>query len=202
MKRSLIVYFVVTAIMLLVCGLTTIPEPEPNVQMVDPVHLTSNTVRTLEERTIISAHTNKSEIKKEQTKPPYVMYYDESDIVMLAKLMYQECGGVPSDTEKACVVWTVLNRVDEYGGTIYEVVTAKNQFAYYNDRPVDDALYQLAKDVLTRWNNEKNGEVNVGRVLPPDYLWFSGDGEHNHFRNAYKGQFSIWDYSLETPYES
>ena len=202
MKRSLIVYFVVTAIMLLACGLTTIPEPEPNVQMVDPVHLTSNTVRTLEERTIISAHTNKSEIKKEQTKPPYVMYYDESDIVMLAKLMYQECGGVPSDTEKACVVWTVLNRVDEYGGTIYEVVTANNQFAYYNDRPVDDALYQLAKDVLTRWNNEKNGEVNVGRVLPPDYLWFSGDGEHNHFRNAYKGQFSIWDYSLETPYES
>lgn len=202
MKRSLIVYFVVTAIMLLACGLTTIPEPEPNVQMVDPVHLTSNTVRTLEERTIISAHTNKSEIKKEQTKPPYVMYYDESDIVMLAKLMYQECGGVPSDTEKACVVWTVLNRVDEYGGTIYEVVTAKNQFAYYNDRPVDDALYQFAKDVLTRWNNEKNGEVNVGRVLPPDYLWFSGDGEHNHFRNAYKGQFSIWDYSLETPYES
>ena len=202
MKRSLIVYFVVTAIMLWACGLTTIPEPEPNVQMVDPVHLTSNTVRTLEERTIISAHTNKSEIKKEQTKPPYVMYYDESDIVMLAKLMYQECGGVPSDTEKACVVWTVLNRVDEYGGTIYEVVTAKNQFAYYNDRPVDDALYQLAKDVLTRWNNEKNGEVNVGRVLPPDYLWFSGDGEHNHFRNAYKGQFSIWDYSLETPYES
>lgn len=202
MKRSLIVCFVVTAIMLLVCGLTTIPEPEQNVQMVDPVHLTSNTVRTLEERTIISAHTNKSEIKKEQTKPPYVMYYNESDIVMLAKLMYQECGGVPSDTEKACVVWTVLNRVDEYGGTIYEVVTAKNQFAYYNDRPVDDALYQLAKDVLTRWNNEKNGEVNVGRVLPPDYLWFSGDGEHNHFRNAYKGQFSIWDYSLETPYES
>ncbi len=202
MKRSLIVCFVVTAIMLLVCGLTTIPEPEPNVQMVDPVHLTSNTVRTLEERTIISAYANKSEIKKEQTKPPYVMYYDESDIVMLAKLMYQECGGVPSDTEKACVVWTVLNRVDEYGGTIYEVVTAKNQFAYYNDRPVDDALYQLAKDVLTRWNNEKNGEVNVGRVLPPDYLWFSGDGEHNHFRNAYKGQFSIWDYSLETPYES
>lgn len=202
MKRSLIVGFVVTVIMLLACGLTTIPEQEQNVPMVDHVRLTSNTVRTLEERTVISAYTNKLEIKKEQIKPPYVMYYKESDIVMLAKLMYQECGGVPSDTEKACVVWTVLNRVDEYGETIYEVVTAKNQFAYYEDRPIDDVLYQLAKDVLTRWNNEKNGEVDVGRVLPPDYLWFSGDGEHNHFRNAYKGQFSIWDYSLETPYES
>lgn len=202
MKRSLIVGFVVTVIMLLACGLTTMPEQEPNVPMVDHVRLTSNTVRTLEERTVIAAYTNKLEIKKEQIKPPYVMYYKESDIVMLAKLMYQECGGVPSDTEKACVVWTVLNRVDEYGETIYEVVTAKNQFAYYEDRPIDDVLYQLAEDVLTRWNNEKNGEVDVGRVLPPDYLWFSGDGEHNHFRNAYKGQFSIWDYSLETPYES
>lgn len=130
------------------------------------------------------------------------MYYTKDDIVMLAKLLYQECGGVPSDTEKACVAWTVLNRVDEYGESISDVVTAPNQFAYYADRPIEDALYQLAEDVLTRWNDEKNGEDHVGRVLPHDYLWFSGDGAHNHFRNAYKGQFSIWDYSLETPYES
>ena len=194
MKRSLIVGFVITVIMPLVCGLTAMPEQESDVPA---TRLAVDSVCMYEERAMISAYGNNLEIKEEQMKPPYVMYYEESDIVMLAKLMYQECRGVPR-----CVVWTVLNRVDEYGETIYKIVTAKNQFAYYEDAPVDNALYQLAKDVLTRWNNEKNGEIDIGRVLPHDYLWFSGDGEHNYFRNAYKGQFSIWDYSLETPYES
>lgn len=206
MKRSLIVGCVVIVIMFLACGLTTAPEQEPYVPAVvptvKPVHLVADSMHTREERTTIPANRIEPEIVEEQSAPPHVMYYEESDIVMLAKLMYQECGGVPSDTEKACVAWSVLNRVDEYEQTISEVVTAKNQFAYYEDRPVDDALYQLAEDVLTRWNNEKNGDVNVGRVLPPDYLWFSGDGKHNHFRNAYNGHFSVWDYSLETPYES
>jgi len=40
---------------------------------------------------------------------------------------------------------------------------------------------------LTRWYAEREGQVEVGRVLPADYLWFSGDGERNHFRNAYRG---------------
>lgn len=195
-KRSLIVGFVLFIFVFLACWLTT----RPDTKAVEPVYLDAMT-STPEERTLISAYNQEFEIREEQ-KPPYVMYYKESDIVMLAKLMYQECGGIPSDTEKACVAWTVLNRVDESGETISEVITAPNQFAYYENRPIEDALYMLAEDVLTRWNNEKNGEENVCRVLPCDYLWFSGDGEHNHFRNAYKGQFSIWDYSLETPYES
>lgn len=196
MKRSLIVGFVLITFTLLAYGLIT----QPDTKAAEPVYLVAVT-STPEERTLISAYNQEFEIREEQ-KPPYVMYYEESDIVMLAKLMYQECGGVPSDTEKACVVWTVLNRVDESGETISEVITAPNQFAYYENMPIEDALYMLAEDVLTRWNNEKNGVENVGRVLPCDYLWFSGDGKHNHFRNAYKGQCSIWDYSLETPYES
>lgn len=197
MKRSLIVGFVLVISVLLMCGLTMQPE----IKAAEPVYLVAATSAP-EERTIISAYSYEFETKEEQITAPYVMYYQDSDIIMLAKLMYRECGGVPSDTEKACVVWTVLNRVDESGETISEVITAANQFAYCANSPVNDDLYQLAEDVLTRWNNEKNGEENVGRVLPHDYLWFSGDGEHNHFRNAYKGQFSIWDYSLETPYES
>lgn len=143
------------------------------------------------------------ETKMECRKLPYIKpasipekatYYEESDIELLAKLMYRECRGIPSTTQKACVAWTVLNRVDEYGKTIFEVVTAPNQFAY--------ELYALAEDVLTRWNDERNGDEDVGRVLPTDYLWFSGDGKFNYFRNAYKGNFSIWDYSLTSPYES
>lgn len=135
-----------------------------------------------------------------------IMYYTEEEVVMMAKLLYRECGGIQSDTEKACVAWCVCNRVDsdEFDGdTITYVMTVPNQFAYVSDTPVRDDLYDLALDVLSRWNAERNGEVSVGRVLPKDYTYFHGDGFHNHFRNAYKGgDYSTWDYSLPSPYES
>lgn len=197
MKCSLIAGFVLIIFTFLVCGLTT----QPNIEVDEQVCLVDVTSGQ-EELTLIPADNKEPEVTEKQTIPPHTMYYEENDIIMLAKLMYQECGGIPSDTEKACVAWTVLNRVDDSGGTISEVVTAPNQFAYYENKPVDDALYALAEDVLMRWNNEKNGEKDVGRVLPSDYLWFYGDGKHNHFRNAYQGNYSIWDYSLPSPYES
>lgn len=134
-----------------------------------------------------------------------VMYYTEGEVVMVAKVLKRECGGLPSVTEQACVAWAICNRVDsdEFDGdTISEIVTARHQFAYYSNTEVDDELYELALDVLSRWNAERNGEVSVGRVLPKDYTYFTGDGVHNYFRNAYKGNYSVWDYSLPSPYES
>lgn len=137
----------------------------------------------------------------EPDKAP-VMYYTDDDAVMLAKLLHIECGSVYSDTEKACVVWTVLNRADRYGQSIYDTITSPGQFAYYSGTPVRNDLYNLAHDVLSRWNMEKNGQSDVGRVLPLDYMWFYGDGSHNYFRNAYSSGYSTWDYSLPSPYES
>lgn len=134
-----------------------------------------------------------------------IMYYTEDEVVMVAKVLQRECGGLPSVIEQACVAWTICNRVDsdEFDGdTVTEIVTARYQFAYYYDTPVTDELYDLALDVLARWNAERNGEVSVGRVLPKDYTYFTGDGVHNYFRNSYKGDYSIWDYSLPSPYES
>lgn len=134
-----------------------------------------------------------------------IMYYTEEEVVMMAKVLYLECRGVPSDTEKACVAWTVCNRVglDKFkGDTISEIITAPGQFAYSYNTPVTDELYALSLDVLQRWNAERNGEVYVGRVLPKDYTYYSGDGVHNYFRNNYDGGYSIWDYSLQSPYES
>jgi len=136
---------------------------------------------------------------------PEIMHYTGDEVVMMAKLLYSECSGVPSDTEKACVVWTVCNRVDSEefeGDTIAEVVTQPNQFAYYEDTPVWDKLYELALGVLTRWNSERNGEASIGRVLPAEYTYYTGDGEHNYFRDAYDGDYSIWDHSLPSPYEN
>lgn len=128
--------------------------------------------------------------------------YEQSDIVTLAKLMFVECGSVSSDTEKACVVWTVLNRVDAWDMSIQEVVESANQFAYSEQAPISAELYELATDVLNRWSAEKIGLIDIGRVLPKEYMWFWGDGEHNHFRDAYNGAFTVWDYSLPSPYEN
>lgn len=48
--------------------------------------------------------------------------------------------------------------------------------------------------------DEKDGETEVGRVLPREYLFFTGDGEHNHFRTEWEGG-QTWDWSLRSPYE-
>ncbi len=133
------------------------------------------------------------------------LYYTEDEVIMLAKLLYRECRGIPSDTEKACVAWCVCNRVDsgEFGGnTVAAVITVPNQFAYRSNTPVVDELYEIAGDVLRRWNAERNGKPPDGRVLPKEFTYFSGDGRHNYFRNKYRGDYSVWDYSLPSPYES
>ena len=86
-------------------------------------------------------------------------------------------------------MWSVLNRYDAgFEDSIIEVVAAPSQYHGYNaGHPVDEELLELAYDVLDRWNAERNGADDVGRVLPPDHMWFHGDGRHNHFRDKYRG---------------
>lgn len=128
--------------------------------------------------------------------------WTDEEVIVLAKMVWGEARGVPSDTEKAACVWCALNRVDQGYGSIVTVVTAPYQFVgYREENMVDDELITLCIDVLTRWYAEKDGQADVGRVLPKDYLWFSGDGSRNHFRNAYRGG-NRWDWSLPSPYES
>lgn len=128
--------------------------------------------------------------------------YDEA-ARYIAKTVWAEARGC-SKTEQAAVVWCILNRVDsDINGIpddIIGVVTQPYQFAYYSDSPVTDELFELAKDVISRWEREKSGETNVGRILPKEYLWFHGDGTNNHFRNAFEGG-TRWDWSLVSPYE-
>lgn len=130
----------------------------------------------------------------------------ETEITALARLVYGEARGVASITEQACVMWTVLNRVDAGQGSIMDVITAPYQFHYIKSNPtVDDYgrdLEALAKDVLTAWLMEKDGETDVGRVLPSDYLFFHGKNGHNWFRRYYKHDGVYWNYSLPSPYES
>lgn len=152
-------------------------------------HTPDETVETMEEEV------NEPELE-------YITYFTEDDATDLAKVLLRECGGIPSKTEQACVAWCVLNRVDEYGSSIYDVLREPNQFAFSDTTEVRDDFYELAKDVLWRWNDEKNGITDSGRVLPQEYIYFHGDGVHNYFRNAFSGDYDTWDYSLESPYEN
>lgn len=122
-----------------------------------------------------------------------------SDAEMIAKVLYRECPYCSKEQQSA-VVWVILNRVDNGYGTISEVVTAPNQFDYSAYSPVREDLLEIAKDVLARWEREKDGEEDVGRTIPADYLWFTGDGKVNWFRNDFRGANGYWDWSLPSPY--
>lgn len=125
---------------------------------------------------------------------------------MIAKVLYGEARGIKSYTELACVVWTILNRVDAGYGNICEVITAPYQFAYDASDPMigdwEQDFLAIALDVISRWEREHEGETDVGRVLPNDYFWYLGDGAHNWFRNDYHNTYKVWDYSLPSPYEN
>lgn len=127
-----------------------------------------------------------------------------------ARYMAQACFGegwiCQSKTEWAAIYWNILNRVDSddpyYPDDIIGVVTQSAQYHGYDPtNPVLPVLKELALDVIDRWQREKQGETDVGRVLPPEYLFFGGDGKHNTFRTEWDGG-EYWDWSWPSPYES
>ena len=125
-----------------------------------------------------------------------------AEVEALAKLIYGEAGIVPSTTEQAAVVWCVLNRVDDprFPDTVLEVIEAPYQFSGYDpEYPVKEEFALLAADVLTRYRTERDGEENVGRVLPAEYCFFTGDGRRNHFTTEWKST-DCFGWTLESPY--
>lgn len=188
--------------------ITEVVETETE-DITEDVVISTNTYETTEHtETITDTTYEPTESIVEPTTEEYNVVYsttDEYSAIIIAKTIYGEARGIWSITEQACIAWTILNRVDCYSGTVESIVTEPNQFAYsYYFPTVDDFgrdLVSLAKDVMGRWEAEKNGIVDVGRVLPSDYMWYGGNGYHNYFRNSYEGG-NTWDYSLGSPYES
>lgn len=133
--------------------------------------------------------------------------YTEDDVIAAAKMVKGEAPWVPeikigdkvisTKCQQAATIWTALNRYDMGGFSSIKAVIA-NPGAYYGYsewNTIDDELLNLARDVLDRWNREKNGETDVGRVLPADYIYFHGDGTYNYFRNEFEGGTRwAWDY--------
>ena len=153
-----------------------------------------------EELQVQVSHKLKAE-QKAQTNQAYTVTREE--IETLAKIVYREARGIKEDSHKAAVVWCILNRVDDgyWGDSIVEVATYPNAFAWVPDTPVKEELVDLVVDVIARWNYEKQGLSDVGRTLPKDYLYFTGDGSYNHFTREW-GSTDYWDWSLPDPYNS
>lgn len=121
-----------------------------------------------------------------ETSVYYEMYFTEEDVEEVAKMLWGEARGCTRDNQIKCA-WIVCNRVDDerFPDTIQGVLSQPSQFHGYDPAyPVTDELYSIAFDVLTRWSYEKQG-IPVRRELPSSFLWFTGDGEQNHFRKEW-----------------
>ena len=128
---------------------------------------------------------------------------DAAEVEALARMLYGEARGIASDMEKAACVWCVLNRVDDprFPDTVLEVLEQPCQFAGYSANfPVLPELSALAADVLTRYHAERDGEEDCGRVLPAEYVFFTGDGQHNYFASEWSGT-TVYKWTLTNPYE-
>ena len=126
-------------------------------------------------------------------------YVDYVAAEYLANVTWGEARGC-SVTEQAAVMWCVLNRVDSplYPDSVAEVVTQTNQFYGYSEsNPITQEMLQLANSVLTYWSEGDDS----GRVLPKEYLYFTGDGKHNYFYTTWSSNAVAWDWSLPSPYE-
>lgn len=131
----------------------------------------------------------------------------DADKLALTRMVWGEARGC-SNTEKAACVWCALNRFDSGDPyyscceTIYDIVTQPGQFIGYSDQnPVDPDIWMLVEDVLSRWTMESSCCGDVGRVLPPEYLFFTGDGKQNYFTSEWAGG-TTWDWSWDSPYEA
>ena len=116
----------------------------------------------------------------------YEMYFTEEDVAEVAKMLWGEARGCTRDNQIKCA-WIVCNRVDDerFPDTIQGVLSQLSQFHGYDPTyPVTGELYSVAFDVLTRWSYEKQG-VPVRRELPQSFLWFTGNGQENIFREVY-----------------
>ena len=103
------------------------------------------------------------------------------------RALWGEAGGIQDEAQRAAVVWCACNRADAWDMDIGDVLTVDQFHGLAIRGEVPEQHVELARDVLARWTLEAEGWVDVGRVLPSQYLYFEGDGEVNHFSTEYGG---------------
>lgn len=89
--------------------------------------------------------------------------------------------------QRTAPIWCACNRADAWGQTLEEVMHSDAFHGLLTDREVPEEWYDLARETLARWELEKLGYIDVGRTLPSEYLYFSGNGVVNVYRTEYIG---------------
>lgn len=89
--------------------------------------------------------------------------------------------------QRTAPIWCACNRADAWGLTLEEVMHSDAFHGLLTEREVPAEWYDLARETLARWELEKMGYIDVGRTLPSEYLYFSGNGEYNTYRTEYIG---------------
>ena len=142
-------------------------------------------------------------------EPEETRHFPESTYIKGAIMLEGEAGGVKSLTEQSGCLWVACNRVDSsdpfFPDDLESVIEQACQFyGYTPSGEYSKESYDLAVDVFERWYRECNGETasEVGRTLPADYLYFTGDGEHNYFTKVQNGTPYEWGSQLISPYRS
>ncbi len=199
MKRAIKVILVTATILLFLFGLHPVAtqytqEPEPETKQNFPVG--EDAKIELKPISCELGCVGGNNVPREQEilpSEPVLTYDNKEDATLLAKAAYGEYRG-SNDEEVLAVYWCIFNRVDAegygMGNDIEYVLTFPYQFLGYSpDNPVDDRLIDLAYEAMTAWKTEKlTGELSAERVIPPEYLWFSGNTEctHNIYRNTFE----------------
>lgn len=89
--------------------------------------------------------------------------------------------------QRTAPIWCACNRADAWGQSLEEVMHSDAFHGLLTEREVPAEWYGLARETLARWEIEKLGYIDVGRTLPSEYLYFSGDGVANVYRTEYIG---------------
>lgn len=89
--------------------------------------------------------------------------------------------------QRTAPIWCACNRANAWGQTLEEVMHSDAFHGLLTEREVPAEWYDLARETLARWELEKMGYIDVGRTLPSEYLYFSGNGVVNVYRTEYIG---------------
>lgn len=89
--------------------------------------------------------------------------------------------------QRTAPIWCACNRADAWGLSLEAVMHSDAFHGLLTEREVPEEWYDLARETLARWELEKLGYIDVGRTLPSEYLYFSGNGEYNTYRTEYIG---------------
>lgn len=120
-----------------------------------------------------------------EPEPEVVAKYSPYEVTLVCQTVYGEARGC-SREEQMLVAWCICNRADSSGMSIEQVVKAPSQFHGYNpENPVTDDIRSVVLEVLNAWSSGQEALVYEPYATTSDYLYFSGDGVHNWFRDEY-----------------